>query len=84
MLGEVIDETMVPAREWKGVRFWIRIEGVFKRSFQVYEVVGTREMPNGTVIYLEEYRTRYPHMRHEMSMEASALFKPFLIRGGKQ
>lgn len=76
MLGKVI-----PAGDVDGIRFWIQINGVFRKRFNVYRVVAVSDF--GTVVHFEEIRTKYPHKRH-VSMLDTGFFKPFLIPGGKK
>lgn len=79
MLGQV---NVHPALDYQGIRYWIQINGIFKKSFNVYKVVGTSYNGNSLVIHFEDFRTKFPHTRHEAMMD-SPFFKPFLIPGGR-
>lgn len=76
MLGKI-----TPASEHEGIKYWMHVEGIFRKSIRVYRVVGTSDM--GTVVHFEDVRTKYPHRRH-VSMLLQSYFKPFLIPGGKK
>lgn len=76
MLGQ-----MTPVQEFEGIRYWVQIEGVFRKTIRVYRVVGTSD--HGTVVHFEDVRNKMQHRRH-VSMLDTGYFKPFLIPGGKK
>ena len=76
MLGKI-----TPISEYDGIKFWVQIEGVFRKTIRVYRVIGTSDL--GTVVHFEDVRNRYQHRSH-ISMLDTGYFKPFLIPGGKR